>query len=140
MSIFRLYPGCMRRRSQLLGCQCSKSHLKLWIKFRLLKNHPSTNIRTCCHVCFSTRKFGCHGVRVHVLIPCSWAIPTCAFFAWLYMRPKYHWTQLIVSNLPNSHSPSTVTGLYAQILPPFLSRQRCNTYYYNNTLHRIFYI
>ncbi|CAE6458730.1 unnamed protein product [Rhizoctonia solani] len=25
----------------------------------------------------------------------SWAIPTCAFFAWLYMRPKYHWTQLI---------------------------------------------
>ncbi|CAE6466902.1 unnamed protein product [Rhizoctonia solani] len=25
----------------------------------------------------------------------SWAIPTCAFFAWLYMRPKYHWTQII---------------------------------------------
>ncbi|KAG8735116.1 hypothetical protein FRC10_010968 [Ceratobasidium sp. 414] len=25
----------------------------------------------------------------------AWAIPACAFFAWLYMRPKYHWTQLI---------------------------------------------
>ncbi|CAE6477114.1 unnamed protein product [Rhizoctonia solani] len=36
----------------------------------------------------------------------SWAIPACAFFAWIYMRPKYHWTQLIVSNLPNSHFPA----------------------------------
>ncbi|KAF8605903.1 DUF914-domain-containing protein [Ceratobasidium sp. AG-I] len=25
----------------------------------------------------------------------TWAIPACAFFAWIYMRPKYHWTQLI---------------------------------------------
>ncbi|EIM86773.1 DUF914-domain-containing protein [Stereum hirsutum FP-91666 SS1] len=25
----------------------------------------------------------------------AWAIPTCMFFAWLYMRPKYHWTQVI---------------------------------------------
>ncbi|CUA70630.1 putative solute carrier family 35 member C320,08 [Schizosaccharomyces pombe 972h-] [Rhizoctonia solani] len=25
----------------------------------------------------------------------AWAIPACAFFAWIYMRPKYHWTQLI---------------------------------------------
>ncbi|QRW02950.1 Solute carrier family 35 [Ceratobasidium sp. AG-Ba] len=25
----------------------------------------------------------------------AWAIPACAFFAWLYMRPKYHWTQLV---------------------------------------------
>ncbi|KAI0073270.1 DUF914-domain-containing protein [Panus rudis PR-1116 ss-1] len=25
----------------------------------------------------------------------AWAIPVCLFFCWLYMRPKYHWTQLI---------------------------------------------
>ncbi|GJJ11097.1 hypothetical protein Clacol_005328 [Clathrus columnatus] len=25
----------------------------------------------------------------------AWAIPMCLFFAWLYMRPKYHWTQLL---------------------------------------------
>lgn len=26
----------------------------------------------------------------------AWAIPVCLFFSWLYMRPKYHWTQLLV--------------------------------------------
>ena len=25
----------------------------------------------------------------------SWAIPVCAFLAWIYMRPKYHWTQVV---------------------------------------------
>jgi solute carrier family 35, member F1/2 len=25
----------------------------------------------------------------------AWAIPVCIFFSWLYMRPKYHWTQLL---------------------------------------------
>jgi len=25
----------------------------------------------------------------------AWAIPVCLFFSWLYMRPKYHWTQLL---------------------------------------------
>ena len=25
-----------------------------------------------------------------------WAIPSCLFFCWLYMRTKYHWTQLFV--------------------------------------------
>ncbi|CAE6466911.1 unnamed protein product [Rhizoctonia solani] len=24
----------------------------------------------------------------------AWAIPVCAFFSWIYMKPKYHWTQL----------------------------------------------
>jgi len=24
----------------------------------------------------------------------AWAIPSCLFFCWLYMRTKYHWTQL----------------------------------------------
>lgn len=24
----------------------------------------------------------------------AWAIPVCIFFCWVYMRPKYHWTQL----------------------------------------------
>ncbi|KAI0058948.1 DUF914-domain-containing protein [Artomyces pyxidatus] len=25
----------------------------------------------------------------------AWAIPVCMFFSWVYMRPKYHWTQLL---------------------------------------------
>jgi len=25
----------------------------------------------------------------------AWAIPVCIFFSWIFMRPKYHWTQLI---------------------------------------------
>ncbi|KAI0051006.1 DUF914-domain-containing protein [Auriscalpium vulgare] len=25
----------------------------------------------------------------------AWAIPTCMFFSWVYMRPKYHWTQVL---------------------------------------------
>ncbi|KAI1796627.1 hypothetical protein LXA43DRAFT_879412 [Ganoderma leucocontextum] len=25
----------------------------------------------------------------------AWAIPVCLFFCWIYMRPKYHWTQLL---------------------------------------------
>ncbi|KAI0741890.1 hypothetical protein C8Q80DRAFT_1196879 [Daedaleopsis nitida] len=25
----------------------------------------------------------------------AWAIPVCLFFSWVYMRPKYHWTQLL---------------------------------------------
>ncbi|GBE86605.1 hypothetical protein BKA93DRAFT_94067 [Sparassis latifolia] len=24
----------------------------------------------------------------------AWAIPACLFFSWVYMRPKYHWSQL----------------------------------------------
>ncbi|KAG9088084.1 hypothetical protein FRC07_012667, partial [Ceratobasidium sp. 392] len=40
----------------------------------------------------------------------AWAIPACAFFAWLYMRPKYHWTQLIVSNLPNPTPSCFISG------------------------------
>jgi hypothetical protein len=25
----------------------------------------------------------------------AWAIPVCLFFCWVYMRTKYHWTQLL---------------------------------------------
>jgi len=25
----------------------------------------------------------------------AWAIPVCMFFCWIYMRTKYHWTQLL---------------------------------------------
>ncbi|KAH9935919.1 solute carrier family 35 member SLC35F1/F2/F6 [Epithele typhae] len=25
----------------------------------------------------------------------AWAIPVCLLFSWIYMRPKYHWTQLL---------------------------------------------
>lgn len=25
----------------------------------------------------------------------AWAIPMCIFFAWIYMRPRYHWTQIL---------------------------------------------
>jgi solute carrier family 35 protein F1/2 len=37
----------------------------------------------------------------HMICSCSlffrWAIPICLFFSWLYMRTKYHWTQILVS-------------------------------------------
>lgn len=29
-----------------------------------------------------------------------WAIPVCMAFSWVYMRPRYHWTQVLVSYLP----------------------------------------
>jgi len=25
----------------------------------------------------------------------AWAIPVCMFFAWIYMRPRYHWSQIL---------------------------------------------
>ncbi|OCH93678.1 DUF914-domain-containing protein [Obba rivulosa] len=25
----------------------------------------------------------------------AWAIPVCIFFSWVYLRPRYHWTQLL---------------------------------------------
>lgn len=25
----------------------------------------------------------------------AWAIPVCLFFSWVYMRPKYRWTQVL---------------------------------------------
>jgi solute carrier family 35 protein F1/2 len=25
----------------------------------------------------------------------AWAIPVCLFFSWVFMRPKYHWTQIL---------------------------------------------
>ncbi|KAI0792097.1 DUF914-domain-containing protein [Abortiporus biennis] len=25
----------------------------------------------------------------------AWAIPVCVFFSWVYMRPKYHWSQIL---------------------------------------------
>ncbi|KAL0953574.1 hypothetical protein HGRIS_004790 [Hohenbuehelia grisea] len=25
----------------------------------------------------------------------AWAIPVCLFFSWIYMKPKYHWTQIL---------------------------------------------
>lgn len=26
----------------------------------------------------------------------AWAIPVCLFFSWLYLRVRYHWTQILV--------------------------------------------
>jgi solute carrier family 35 protein F1/2 len=36
---------------------------------------------------------------LHLTILLSWAIPVCMLFSYLYMRPKYHWTQLLVGIL-----------------------------------------
>lgn len=30
----------------------------------------------------------------------AWAIPVCLLFSWIYMRPKYHWTQILVCAPP----------------------------------------
>lgn len=29
----------------------------------------------------------------------AWAIPVCLLFSWIYMRPKYHWTQILVRSM-----------------------------------------
>ena len=34
-----------------------------------------------------------------------WAIPACLFFAWLYMGPRYHWTQVLVEPLSTLPRP-----------------------------------
>lgn len=41
----------------------------------------------------------------------AWAIPVCLFFSWVYMRPKYHWTQLLVcAHYPRSHTIGNHNG------------------------------
>ena len=34
----------------------------------------------------------------------AWAIPVCLLFCWIYMRPKYHWTQLLVRGCVPLHA------------------------------------
>ena len=43
-------------------------------------------------------------------LKCRWSISVCLFFSWIYMRPKYHWTQILVSDAV-SWSCFTVPGL-----------------------------
>jgi solute carrier family 35 protein F1/2 len=31
----------------------------------------------------------------HRILIARWAIPVCMFFCWVYMRTRYHWTQLL---------------------------------------------
>ena len=41
--------------------------------------------------------FCCSFVNARLSVyTCSWAIPVCLFFSWVYMRTKYHWTQILV--------------------------------------------
>lgn len=48
----------------------------------------------------------------------AWAIPVCIFFCWLYMRPKYHWTQLLVSypSAADLHDVALITGLQGIVI------------------------
>lgn len=56
-----------------------------------------TNTLICYHACFSTRKFIIFKTFLKIYwLECRWSIPVCLFFSWIYMRPKYHWTQILV--------------------------------------------
>ena len=33
------------------------------------------------------------GIPLNVYL--RWAIPVCLLFSWIYLRPKYHWTQIL---------------------------------------------
>jgi hypothetical protein len=78
----------------------------LWSRYALLPKFElyitcfrHTNTRTYFHACCWTREF--YFIPVFFFFSdhtdtCSWAIPVCMFFSWVYMRPKYHWTQILV--------------------------------------------
>lgn len=85
--LFRRYhPGSMWCRRKLLGRKGELSHLiqfiveKLWQSDFFFENkaYQYTTLLSC-------------------MLLDAWAIPVCVAFSWLLMRPKYKWTQIIVS-------------------------------------------
>jgi hypothetical protein len=57
-----------------------------------------TNTPTSFHACSSMRAstFFSYSHKSNTISRFArWAIPVCLFFSWVYMRTKYHWTQLL---------------------------------------------
>jgi len=44
----------------------------------------------------------------------AWAIPVCMFFSWVYLRPKYHWTQIFGVGI-------CITGLGLLVVSDFIT-------------------
>lgn len=69
------------------------------INYRLSSNRHTT-IPICYLACFLMRESysTAHMYTASHRVCLSWAIPVCLFFCWVYMRTKYHWTQVLVRN------------------------------------------
>jgi hypothetical protein len=69
------------------------------INYRLSSNRHIT-IPICYLACFLMRESysAVHVYTASHRVCLSWAIPVCLFFCWVYMRTKYHWTQVLVRN------------------------------------------
>jgi len=95
----RYHTGRLRCRRQLSRGQGLPFHFLSLIVVAESTRHTNTPIS--CLVCSSMRMSPLlpHHLALLNFIH-SWAIPVCMFFSWVYMRPKYHWTQILVS-LPN---------------------------------------
>jgi hypothetical protein len=64
-----------------------------------LKYHRLINIPTSSRVCSSMRE-SCL-CRIPTFMSClltlpRWAIPICMFFLYVYLRTRFHWTQILV--------------------------------------------
>ncbi|KAI0693191.1 hypothetical protein C8T65DRAFT_66391 [Cerioporus squamosus] len=44
----------------------------------------------------------------------AWAIPVCLLFCWIYMRPKYHWTQLLVRSIPCQRLQNDCSSMFGR--------------------------
>ena len=42
----------------------------------------------------------------------AWAIPVCLFFSWLYLRIRYHWTQILVSMSDSSEFDTRLNSMH----------------------------
>ena len=64
-----------------------------------LKCHRLINIPISSRVCSSMRKScPCRistSMNCHLTLP-RWAIPICMFFLYVYLRTRFHWTQILV--------------------------------------------
>jgi solute carrier family 35, member F1/2 len=57
----------------------------------LLDAYVHDHLHPCIHkIRWAKHGYGCAN---------RWAIPVCLFFCWVYMRTKYHYTQIIVRSL-----------------------------------------
>ena len=77
---------------------CVSPHSPIWVHLTGVSNPISDFILAACDVegNFLVVKAYEYTTLLSCMLLDAWAIPVCIFFSWLYMRPKYHWTQLVV--------------------------------------------
>lgn len=77
-----------------------------------LKYHRLINIPTSSRVCSSMRESCLY--RAPTCMNClltspRWAIPICMFFLYVYLRTRFHWTQILVC-FSQRFKTTTLTG------------------------------